>query len=165
MKNSTLHLNRRSFLFGGAAIISRAPRFLSVPPGCTLTPEQEEGPYYVDYLKTRSDVTEGRPGVPLKLRIALVDAKQCEPLKDAAIDIWHCDAMGVYSGFTAGARVDAAVRGAVVLAGQADAVEEGDRVPAMRRDSFAAFNLPISRASPSWSHCIRAGMPDVRYTF
>jgi len=92
-----LLLNRRSFVIAGAAILSSTPRLLKAAPGCTLTPEAEEGPYYVDYLKARADVTEGRPGVPLKLRIAIVDAKRCEPLKDAAVDIWHCDAGGVFN--------------------------------------------------------------------
>jgi len=104
-------LNRRSFVIAGAAILSSTPRLLKAAPGCTLTPEAEEGPYYVDYLKARADVTEGRPGVPLKLRIAIVDAKRCEPLKDAAVDIWHCDAGGVYSGFTANGGGDNAGRG------------------------------------------------------
>jgi len=111
MKNMNLLLNRRSFVIAGAAILSSTPRFLHAAPGCTLTPEAEEGPYYVDYLKARADVTEGRPGVPLKLRIAIVDAKRCEPLKDAAVDIWHCDAGGVYSGFTANGGGDGAGRG------------------------------------------------------
>jgi len=96
-----LHINRRAFLIGGTALISGASKLLSAAPSCTLIPEQEEGPYYVDFLKARRDVTEGRPGVPLQLRIALVDATRCEPLQNAAVDIWHCDAVGVYSGFTA----------------------------------------------------------------
>ena len=70
-------------------------------PVCTLTAEQEEGPYYVDYGKVRSDITEGKVGVPLHLRVALVHAKKCTPLANAALDIWHCDAEGIYSGFTA----------------------------------------------------------------
>lgn len=70
-------------------------------PACILTPEQEEGPYYVDYDKVRSNITEGKPGVPLRVRIALVDANRCTPLTNAALDIWHCDAEGVYSSFTA----------------------------------------------------------------
>ncbi len=73
----------------------------SATPGCTLTGEQEEGPYYIDDEKLRANITEGRPGVPVKLRMALVDARTCAPLKNAAVDIWHCDALGVYSGFTA----------------------------------------------------------------
>jgi protocatechuate 3,4-dioxygenase beta subunit len=99
--NFGLNLNRRAFVVGGAAILSSASRILNATPLCTLTPEQEEGPYYVDFGKTRRDVTEGKPGVPLRLRIALVDSKRCEPLEAAAVDIWHCDATGVYSGFTA----------------------------------------------------------------
>ncbi len=70
-------------------------------PACTLAAEQESGPYYLRYENLRSDITEGRPGVPLQLRIALVDARRCAPLQNAALDIWHCDAVGVYSGFTA----------------------------------------------------------------
>ncbi len=53
----------------------------------------------MEYDKVRSDITEGKPGVPLKLKIALVHAKRCTPLANAAVDIWHCDAMGVYSAF------------------------------------------------------------------
>jgi protocatechuate 3,4-dioxygenase beta subunit len=111
MNNTNLHLNRRSFVIAGAAILSSVPRFLKAAPGCTLSPEAEEGPYYVDYLKARSDVTEGHIGIPLQLRIAVVDANRCEPLKDAAVDIWHCDAGGVYSGFTASGGGDNAARG------------------------------------------------------
>jgi protocatechuate 3,4-dioxygenase beta subunit len=106
-----LKLNRRAFMIGGAAAISTASRILTAAPRCTLTPEQEEGPYYVDFGKTLRDVTEGKPGVPLQLRVALVDAKRCEPLESAAVDIWHCDATGVYSGFTANGGGDDAGRG------------------------------------------------------
>jgi protocatechuate 3,4-dioxygenase beta subunit len=69
-------------------------------PACVLTSEQEEGPYYVDGAKLRADITEGKPGVPVKLRVALLDSRTCAPLDAAALDIWHCDASGVYSGFT-----------------------------------------------------------------
>ncbi len=69
-------------------------------PSCVLTSEQEEGPYYVDYDKVRRDITEGKRGVPLRLKIALVHAKKCTPLTKVAVDIWHCDAVGIYSGFT-----------------------------------------------------------------
>jgi protocatechuate 3,4-dioxygenase beta subunit len=106
-----LNLSRRAFMIGGAAAISTASRILTAAPRCTLTPEQEEGPYCVDFGKARRDVTEGKPGVPLQLRVALVDAKRCEPLEAAAVDIWHCDATGVYSGFTAKGGGDDAGRG------------------------------------------------------
>jgi protocatechuate 3,4-dioxygenase beta subunit len=62
-----------------------------------LTPEQEEGPFYVDVGLLRSDITEGRTGVPLDLTITVVDAATCEPRPDAAVDIWHADPTGLYS--------------------------------------------------------------------
>jgi protocatechuate 3,4-dioxygenase beta subunit len=65
---------------------------------CVLTPEQTEGPYYIAGEKLRRDITEGRPGTPLLLQLAVVDASTCRPIKGALVDIWHCDAMGVYSG-------------------------------------------------------------------
>jgi protocatechuate 3,4-dioxygenase beta subunit len=69
---------------------------------CVLVPEQTEGPYYIANEKVRRNITEGRPGTPLTLRLAVVDAKTCKPIEGAAVDIWHCDASGTYSGFGAG---------------------------------------------------------------
>lgn len=100
---------RRSFLFSGmagAAAITCATRSSAAVPeasvaSCSLTAEQEVGPYYLNLERMRADLTEGKSGVPLKLRLTVVDAKRCVPLENAALDIWHCDAMGVYSGFTA----------------------------------------------------------------
>ncbi|HMF03751.1 MAG TPA: intradiol ring-cleavage dioxygenase [Acidimicrobiia bacterium] len=67
---------------------------------CVLTPEVTEGPYYLDIDKVRSDITEGKEGAPLDLKITVVDASGCTPIRDAAVDVWHCDAGGVYSGFS-----------------------------------------------------------------
>jgi protocatechuate 3,4-dioxygenase beta subunit len=78
---------------------------------CVLTPEQTEGPYYIDGEKVRRDITEGRPGVPLTLRTTVVDASTCKVIKGASVDIWHCDALGVYSGFGSGARSRTFMRG------------------------------------------------------
>jgi protocatechuate 3,4-dioxygenase beta subunit len=65
---------------------------------CVLAPEQTEGPYYVPGERVRRNITEGRPGAPLSLRLRVVDASTCRPVKGAAVDVWHCDALGVYSG-------------------------------------------------------------------
>lgn len=65
---------------------------------CVLSPEMTEGPYYVEGDKVRRNITEGRPGVPLTLRLRVLDVSTCKPIKGAAVDIWHCDAGGVYSG-------------------------------------------------------------------
>jgi protocatechuate 3,4-dioxygenase beta subunit len=65
---------------------------------CVLTPEQTEGPYFLPGDKIRRNVTGGKPGTPLTLRLRVVDVSTCKPIKGAAVDIWHCDAGGVYSG-------------------------------------------------------------------
>ncbi len=65
---------------------------------CVLAPEQTEGPYYVEDAAVRRNVTEGKRGVPLTLRLSVVDVATCKPVTGAAVEIWHCDASGVYSG-------------------------------------------------------------------
>lgn len=70
---------------------------------CVLTPEQTEGPYYIPNELVRRNITDGHPGTPLTLRLAVVDASTCRPIEGAAVDVWHADAAGVYSGFGAGA--------------------------------------------------------------
>ncbi len=79
---------------------------------CVLAPEQTEGPYYIPGEKLRRDITEGKAGVPLLLRLRVVDASACRPVKGAAVDIWHADALGVYSGFGAGSHSRTFMRGA-----------------------------------------------------
>jgi protocatechuate 3,4-dioxygenase beta subunit len=65
---------------------------------CVLTPEQTEGPFYVPGEKVRRNITEGRPGLPLTLRLSVLDVSTCRPIKGAAVDVWQADAGGVYSG-------------------------------------------------------------------
>ncbi|MFJ6493592.1 intradiol ring-cleavage dioxygenase [Streptomyces californicus] len=66
----------------------------------SLTTEQIEGPYYIDYELFRKDVVEDRTGIPLLLVLRVVDSATCRPIRNSAIEIWHCDASGVYSGYT-----------------------------------------------------------------
>jgi protocatechuate 3,4-dioxygenase beta subunit len=65
---------------------------------CVLTPEQTEGPYFLEGDRVRRDIREGKPGVLLTLRTTVVDVSTCRPIRNAAVDVWHCDANGVYSG-------------------------------------------------------------------
>jgi protocatechuate 3,4-dioxygenase beta subunit len=75
------------------------------PLRCVLTPAQTEGPYFVDERLNRSDVrtnlSDGsvKPGALLALDLALfgVNGNACSPLRDAIVDIWQCDATGIYS--------------------------------------------------------------------
>ena len=74
---------------------------------CAATPEGEIGPYFVDDSATgfnRSDIrsnldgTETQTGIPLTLTITVQDSENsCIGLQDAQVDIWHCNAEGVYS--------------------------------------------------------------------
>ena len=73
--------------------------------GCVLTAALTEGLYFVDERLTRSDIrsdpTSGEvsQGVPLDLtcNVSRVAGGQCTPLTGAYLDVWHCDAAGVYS--------------------------------------------------------------------
>lgn len=74
-------------------------------PSCVVRPQQTEGPYFVDERLDRSDIrsdpSDGsvKQGTPLRLtfRVSQVSANSCSPLAGATVDIWHCDAQGVYS--------------------------------------------------------------------
>jgi protocatechuate 3,4-dioxygenase beta subunit len=83
---------------GSGGPTSLAPPGTASTVSCVLDPEVTEGPYYLDLNLVRSDITEGRPGVPLTLAVTVAEAARCTPIKDAAVDIWHCDAGGTYSG-------------------------------------------------------------------
>ena len=79
---------------------------MGIQPGsCMLMPEQEVGPYYVADELVRSQIAEGHPGIPLNLLLTLQDSRTCRPLANAAVDLWHCDAGGVYSGFVEQSRM------------------------------------------------------------
>ncbi|MFF5564057.1 intradiol ring-cleavage dioxygenase [Streptomyces sp. NPDC012623] len=66
---------------------------------CTLTKELTEGPYYLDGALVRADLTEGKPGIPFRLALTVVDNTTCAPLNRALVELWHSDALGEYSGF------------------------------------------------------------------
>jgi protocatechuate 3,4-dioxygenase beta subunit len=79
----------------------------SVLPSCVVRPEQTEGPYFVDGRLDRSDVRSDpengtiKAGAPLQLAIVISrigTGGACTPLPGARVDLWQCDADGVYSG-------------------------------------------------------------------
>jgi protocatechuate 3,4-dioxygenase beta subunit len=69
------------------------------------SPAMTEGPFFVDEKLNRSNVIGDTKreavikGLPLHLEIAVytLTASGPRPLKGAHVDIWHCDAIGVYS--------------------------------------------------------------------
>jgi len=66
---------------------------------CVLTPEAGEGPFYLDPRLIRSDITSKQPGAPLNLALQVVRAGDCAMLANARVDVWHADAVGLYSGY------------------------------------------------------------------
>lgn len=74
-------------------------------PGCVVRPQQTEGPYFVDERLNRTDIRsdpssgEEKEGLLLKLtfQVNQVSPESCLPIEGAVVDIWHCDAQGVYS--------------------------------------------------------------------
>jgi protocatechuate 3,4-dioxygenase beta subunit len=91
-------------LTGFSALAQDAPASASdaaaTATACVLTAELTEGPYYVEDLLMRDDITEKKAGIPLKLKIAVQETTACGPLAKVAVDIWHCDAQGYYSGIS-----------------------------------------------------------------
>jgi len=66
---------------------------------CELTTELTEGPFYFDVDSIRRDISGGREGTRLRLALRVRDAESCKPIENAIVDVWHCDALGIYSGF------------------------------------------------------------------
>ena len=109
-------LSRREVLallgVGGAAALARpgvtsaATRSSYRLPKCIVRPSQTEGPYFIDTELDRSDIrsdpTDGSAcegaSLALDFQVSRIDAQVCEPLPGALVDVWQCDAAGVYSG-------------------------------------------------------------------
>lgn len=65
---------------------------------CAVTPTETLGPYPSLTNFVRSDIREGKSGLPLALTITVVSSNNsCGPVAGAAVDIWQCDAQGNYS--------------------------------------------------------------------
>jgi protocatechuate 3,4-dioxygenase beta subunit len=105
----TTKLTRRDSLklAGGALLLATpfATRAAGDDSACVFVPEQTEGPYFVDDRLNRSDIRTDprdgsrRPGMPLVLsfRVSRKTGGGCSPLPGATVDLWHCDAQGIYS--------------------------------------------------------------------
>jgi protocatechuate 3,4-dioxygenase beta subunit len=107
----------QQFPFPPVPELSATQRSASTNLTCTLrpslsdvewTPQQIEGPYFVDGMPNRSDIrsdtSDGsmQDGIPLRLSLHVYniedDNRSCIPLSDTKVDIWHANSQGVYSG-------------------------------------------------------------------
>ena len=120
ISHSIFKIKRRDFLafLGSGTIVSlfgcgqphsgpsaKAQPTASSQSGCVVSPRQTEGPFFVEEALNRKDIRSDpstdvvKEGVllRLKLRVSQVEAAACVPIVGAVVDIWHCDAEGVYS--------------------------------------------------------------------
>jgi protocatechuate 3,4-dioxygenase beta subunit len=73
--------------------------------GCSASPSETAGPYPYDLSKNsaifRTDITEGKTGLPLGLTLTIVNSNNsCAAISGARVDIWHCDKDGYYSEYS-----------------------------------------------------------------
>jgi protocatechuate 3,4-dioxygenase beta subunit len=77
----------------------------NLAPGCVVRPELTEGPLFVDEKLNRADIrTDPSNGAvseglqfDLTFRVSQVSNSACTPMAGVQVDIWHCDAFGIYS--------------------------------------------------------------------
>ncbi len=100
MENAPMPSRRRALAFAAAGALAANASAQSPPRATRLLPTAQttEGPYYLDDQPLRTDITEGLPGVPLEVRISVRD-QDGVALEGARVDLWQCDAQGLYSGF------------------------------------------------------------------
>jgi protocatechuate 3,4-dioxygenase beta subunit len=103
-------MQRRSFVqaTGGLLLASgplaryslaqEAPRLSMPSDACRPTIRLTTGPYFTLDSMRRSDIREDRSGVPFRLSFMVLDDFRCTPLEGVAVDVWHSDADGLYSG-------------------------------------------------------------------
>lgn len=79
---------------------------LATPEGgaCTLIPTETEGPFPLDLTENttffRKAINETKTGTPLNVKIKVIGAANCLPMKNVRVNIWHCDKDGLYSGYS-----------------------------------------------------------------
>lgn len=86
------------------AILQEATSVSNIPV-CVVRPELTEGPYFVDEMLNRSDIRSDTSDgsisqgaqFDLTFNVTQINGDGCVPLASAQVDIWHCDATGIYS--------------------------------------------------------------------
>lgn len=65
---------------------------------CTMLKDSVEGPFFFCTNPGVADIARGLPGAPLVIALRAINAATCQPIAGAVVDVWHCDAKGLYSG-------------------------------------------------------------------
>ncbi|WP_437587755.1 protocatechuate 3,4-dioxygenase [Sorangium sp. So ce1000] len=91
---------------GEGGVDALDPSIFEDAGSCGLIATDIEGPFFIDDGEIpndirlfRGDIRDDHPGCEFRLYIRLLDAQNNgEPIPDAEVYIWHCDADGYYSG-------------------------------------------------------------------
>jgi protocatechuate 3,4-dioxygenase beta subunit len=107
---ASIFVSQSLFACSADGLTGSADESTSVTPGsanatCVGTAALTEGPYFVDEKLLRSDIRTDpsngvvSSGIPLTLQfnVQRISGNACTPLTGAYVDIWHCDAGGLYS--------------------------------------------------------------------
>ncbi|KAI0529996.1 aromatic compound dioxygenase [Xylaria digitata] len=73
---------------------------------CVLTPEVTQGPYYVGGEYIRRNIIEDQEGIDTIIDYQIIDVDTCDPVPNVYLEMWHCNATGVYSGIVASGNGD-----------------------------------------------------------
>jgi protocatechuate 3,4-dioxygenase beta subunit len=90
---------------GSGAPTSTASSSTVATPACIVVPALTDGPYFVDEKLNRSDIRTDATGgaakagaqLDITFNVARGNGGACTALQGATVDVWHCDALGVYS--------------------------------------------------------------------
>lgn len=100
---------KRSGLLGVASFIPMTRLFAGEAPGdqrgsCVLIPSETPGPFPLDLTANttffRQDIREDRTGVRHQVRLRILGLQNCLPMQNVRVNIWHCDRIGLYSGYS-----------------------------------------------------------------
>lgn len=99
-------MKRRTILKGLAAaapmtiagkLLAQESNFARGAGVCRVISQDILGPFAIEQPPVRADLAMGQPGMPLQLRLRILNAFSCQPLPDARVSIWHSNADGMYS--------------------------------------------------------------------
>jgi protocatechuate 3,4-dioxygenase beta subunit len=100
--SATTAASAEAWAIGGTSAMSATASypdpFAVADAVCELTCRVTQGPCWAPTAPLRQDISEGEPGIPLRLQLRVVDADAaCAPLEGAEVEIWYCNVEGVYS--------------------------------------------------------------------
>ena len=90
---------------GGSDSVTDPSAGGSASLACAAKPELTQGPYFVDERINRSDIRTNTANaaiqagalLTLAFNVQQINSNACAPLAGAFVDVWHCNATGVYS--------------------------------------------------------------------